>query len=95
MLTLNRTIKENVFEFIDDGWLFNYIKEIDVNLNGYKDKVYVDKEASNRNEIYVILELDPSKYELTESNKVDQIEEFKAYYDNVTENIKDNVPQNV
>lgn len=92
MLTLNRNIKENIFEFIDDGWLFSYIDEIDVKLEGYKDKVYIDKDSSNRNEIYVILELDPSKYELTESNKVNQIEELKDYYDIVTKDIRENIP---
>ena len=88
MLTLNRNIKENIFEFVDEGWLFNYMDEIDIEIKEYKDKAYVDKQNSNRNEIYIVLELDPSKYNLTESNKVDQIEEFKKYYDNAT---KDNV----
>jgi hypothetical protein len=88
MLTLNRNIKENVFEFVDDGWLFNSMHEIDVELKEYKDKAYVDKQNSNRNEIYIDLELDESKYNLTETNKVNQIEEFKGYYDKVTEDIK-------
>lgn len=88
MLTLNRNIKENVFEFVDDGWLFNSMDEIDVELKEYKDKAYVDKQNSNRNEIYIVLELDKSKYNLTETNKVNQIEEFKGYYDKVTEDIK-------
>jgi hypothetical protein len=88
MLTLNRNIKENIFEFVDEGWLFNNMDEIDVELKEYKDKAYLDKQNSNRNEIYIVLELDPAKYDLTESNKVNQIEEFKDYYDKVTKDIK-------
>ena len=68
MLTLNRTIEDNLFEFIDEGWLFNYMDEIDAKLKDYKDKTWIDKENSNRNEIYIMLELDPSKYELTETS---------------------------
>lgn len=90
MLTLNRTIEDNLFEFIDEGWLFNYMDEIDVKLKDYKDKSWIDKEHSNRNEIYIMLELDPSKYKLTETFKVDRIEELKDYYDKITENIKSN-----
>jgi hypothetical protein len=88
MLTLNRNIKENIFEFVDEGWLFNNMDEIDVELKEYKDNAYLDKQNSNRNEIYIVLELDPAKYDLTESNKVNQIEEFKDYYDKVTKDIK-------
>jgi hypothetical protein len=90
MLTLNRTIEDNLFEFIDDGWLFNYMDEIDVKLKDYKDKAWINKEHSNRNEIYIMLELDTSKYKLTETFKVDRIEELKDYYDKITENIKSN-----
>ncbi len=57
MLTLNRTIKDNLFEFIDEGWLFNYMDEIDVKLKDYKDKTWIDKEHSSRNEIYIMLEI--------------------------------------
>lgn len=88
MLTLNRNIEENIFEFIDDGYLFNYIDEINAELKEYKDSAYIDKDNSNRNEIYIVLKLDPSKYNLTESNKVLQIENFKGYYDKVREKIK-------
>ncbi len=65
--------------------------EINTELNEYKDNAYLDKENSNRNEIYIILELDLEKYDLTESNKVNQIEQFKDYYDKITENIKNRV----
>lgn len=91
MLTLNREIKENILEFVDEGWLFNYMDEIDAELRHYKDKSYIEKQNSNRNEIYIMLVLDTSKYDLTESNKVIQIEEFKAFYDNATENIKSRI----
>lgn len=37
-----------------------------------------------------MLELDPSKYKLTETFKVDRIEELKDYYGKITENIKSN-----
>lgn len=59
-------------------------------LKDYKDTAWIDKEHSNRNEIYIILELDPSKYNLTETSKVDRIEELKDYYDKITENLKSN-----
>lgn len=88
MLTLNRTIKENLFEFIDDGVLFNFMDDIDKRLKDYNEKTWIDKEHSNRNEIYVMLELDPSKHELTETYKVEKIEAFKDYYDKITEEVK-------
>lgn len=87
MLTLNRTIDNNLFEFIDDGLFFNYMDEINVKLKNYNEKAWIDKEHSSRNEIYVMLELDPSKHELTETYKVDKIEGFKGYYDKLIENI--------
>ncbi|MGF7118287.1 hypothetical protein [Methanobacterium oryzae] len=64
--------------------------EIDVKLKDYKDTTWIDKEHSNSNEIYIILELDPSKYKLTETSKVDRIEELKDYYDKITKDMKSN-----
>jgi hypothetical protein len=90
MINLNRNIKENAFESEEDAWNYNTMHERDVDLKEYKDKAYVDKQNSNRNEIYIVLELDKSKYNLTETNKDNQIEEFKGYYDKVTEDIKAN-----
>jgi len=90
MLNLTRTIKDNLFEFTDDGILFNYVDDMDSRLKKCSEKAWIDKEYSNRNEIYVMLELDPSKHELTETYKVDEIESFRGCYDKITENIKSN-----
>ncbi len=90
MLSLNRTINDNLFEFMDDGVLFNYMDDMDTRLKNYKEKAWIDKEHSSRNEIYVMLELNPSKHELTETYKVDEIEDFKGYYDKIIEEIKSN-----
>ena len=37
VLNLNRRIRNNLFEFIGDGWLFNYMDEIDTKLKDYKE----------------------------------------------------------
>lgn len=87
MLTLNRNINENTFEFVDEEWLFNTMDEINVELKEYKDNTYVDIQSSNRKKIYNF-EAWSSKYNLTKSNKVNQIEESKYYYDKVTNDIK-------
>ena len=88
MLTLHRRIKDNLFEFIDDGVFFNCMDDIDERLKKCSEKAWIDKEYSNRNEIYVMMELDYSKHKLTETYKVDKIEMFNECYDKIIENIK-------
>ena len=41
MLTLNRTIRDNLFEFMDNGALFNYIDDVDTSLKNHKEKVWI------------------------------------------------------
>ena len=79
----------NIFTFLDDGWLFDYIGEINMKLKSYKEEAFVDELFSNPKEIIVLLKLDYF-HELTPEYMESVIQEFKEYYECVIDKITDN-----
>lgn len=76
------------FLFLDDGWLFDYIEEINVKLKAYKEEVFIDELFSNPKEIRILLKLGYFN-ELTPEYIESQIQEFKKYYECIVTKIKD------
>ena len=79
----------NIFTFLDDGWLFDYMGEINMKLKTYKEEAFVDELFSNPKEIIVLLKLDYF-HELTPEYMESVIQEFKEYYECVVDKITDN-----
>ncbi|MGB9979595.1 hypothetical protein [Methanobacterium sp.] len=79
----------NIFTFLDDGWLFDYIEEINMKLKAYKEEAFVDELFSNPKEIIILLKLDYF-HELTPEYIESVIHEFKEYYECVVNKIMDN-----
>ena len=79
----------NIFTFLDDGWLFDYIGEINMKLKSYKEEAFIDELFSNPKEIIVLLKLDYF-HELTPEYMESVIQEFKEYYECVVDKITDN-----
>lgn len=79
----------NIFTFLDDGRLFDYIGEINMKLKSYKEEAFIDELFSNPKEIIVLLKLDYF-HELTPEYMESVIQEFKEYYECVIDKITDN-----
>ncbi len=78
----------NIFTFLDDGLLFDYIEEINMKLKAYKEEAFVDELFSNPQEIIVLLKLDYF-HELTPEYIESVICDFKEYYECVVDKIMD------
>ena len=78
----------NIFSFLDDGWLFDYIDEINTKLKAYKEEAFIDELFSSPKEIIVLLKLDYF-HELTPEYVESVIREFKEYYECVVDTIMD------
>lgn len=78
----------HTFLFLDDGWLFDHIEEINAKLKTYKENAFVDELFSNPKEIIILLKLDYF-HELTPKYVESQIQEFKKYYDSIIAKIED------
>ena len=78
----------NIFSFLDDGWLFDYIDEINMKLKAYKEEAFIDELFSSPKEIIVLLKLDYFN-ELTPEYVESVIHEFKEYYECVVDTIMD------
>ena len=79
---------QNIFTFLDDGLLFDYIKEINMKLKAYKEEAFIDELFSNPKEIIVLLKLDYF-HELTPEYIESVICDFKEYYECVVDKIMD------
>ena len=78
----------NIFTFLDNGLLFDYIEEINAKLKAYKEEAFVDELFSNPKEIIVLLKLDYF-HELTPEYIESVIYDFKEYYECVVDKIMD------
>jgi len=78
----------NILSFLDDGWLFDHISEINTKLKDYKEEAFVDELFSNPKEIIVLLKLDYF-HELTPEYVESVILEFKEYYEHIVARIED------
>ena len=78
----------HTFLFLDDGWLFDHIEEINGKLKSYKENAFVDELFSNPKEIIILLKLDYF-HELTPKYVESQIWEFKKYYESIIAKIED------
>lgn len=84
----------NIFSFLDDGWLFDYIEEINMKLKAYKQEAFIDELFSNPKEIIVLLKLDYFNG-LTPEYIESAICEFKEYYEGVVDTIMDSYFSNM
>jgi hypothetical protein len=78
------------FLFLDDGWLFDHMEEINAKLREFKEEAFIDELFSNPKEIIVLLKLGYF-HELTPKYIESQIQEFKEYYDCIVTKIKNNL----
>lgn len=78
----------NILSFLDDGWLFDYIDEINMKLKDYREEAFVDELFSNPKEIIILLKLDYF-HELTPEYLESVILEFKEYYECIVSKIED------
>lgn len=88
MLKYRGIIGQNILSFLDDGWLFDYMDEINIKLEEYKEEAFVDELFSNPKEIIVLLKLDYF-HELTPEYVGYVIQEFKEYYGCIVSKIED------